>query len=211
VPRVRVRQHVNPDSPFFERMRVEPIRMPTDRPVELEIGCADAQFLFERARLDPTRHYVGLEIRDRLVRWVNARSRDEATPVRAVFCHANHHLGSLVPPRSVDRVYLNFPDPWFKRRHHERRMIDGDLANAVATICRPGADVLVQSDVWDVALDAMAAFDGRDDAFVNRTGPWSFWRGSHPFGARSWREQHCEEAGLPIWRLLYRRSGPAAG
>jgi tRNA (guanine-N7-)-methyltransferase len=206
---VRVRQHVNPESPFFERMALAPLALDA-RPVELEIGCAEAQFLFERARQDPGRRYVGLEIRDRMVRWVNQQARLDGLPVEAIFCHANHHLATLFGPGSVDRVYLNFPDPWFKRKHHERRMIDPGLAEAIAVIARPGAELLFQSDVWEIALDAMAAFDAMDDRFDNLAGPWSFWRGPHPFGVRSWREQHCEEDGLPIWRLRYRRR-PVAG
>jgi len=205
VRRVRVRQHVNPDSPFFERMEVAPLALVPGRPVELEIGCAEAQFLFERARLEPERCYVGLEIRERLVRWVNKEARATGLPVEAVFCHANHHLPVLVPPGSVDRVYLNFPDPWFKRRHHERRMIDPVLVDAIAKACRSDGEILVQSDVWDIALEAMAALEDRDDVFANQRGPWSFLHGPHPFGVRSWREQHCEEVGLPVWRMLYRR------
>lgn len=204
--RVRVRQHINPDGTFFERMAMPPLVL-DGRPIEVEIGCAEAQFLFERAEVDPTRRYVGLEIRDKLVRWVNAQAAARAVPVEAIFCHATLHLPKLFPTGSVARVYLNFPDPWFKRRHHERRIIDDALASEVARILAPGGDLLVQSDVWPIALDALAVFDARDDEFENRRAPWSFWRGPHPFGVRSWREQHCEEEGLPIWRILYRRCG----
>jgi tRNA (guanine-N7-)-methyltransferase len=202
--RVRVRQHVDPRSPFYERMVVPPLVL-DGRPIELEIGCAEAVFLFERARLEPGRRYVGLEIREKLVHFVNRRARAEGAPVEAVFCHVGHHLEALVPPGAVDRAYLNFPDPWFKHRHRERRLIDPEVASGVAAVLRPGGDLLVQSDVWPIALDAMAAFDGMEDAFENRAGPWSFWRGPHPFGVRSWREAHCEAEGLPIWRILYRR------
>ena len=63
---MRIRQHVNPNQLHFSRFRGE--LPPFDgRPVELEIGCAEAQFLFERAVRDPSRLYVGLEIREDLV------------------------------------------------------------------------------------------------------------------------------------------------
>ena len=59
---MRIRQHVNPLDAFFETFRgVKPVL--DDRPVEVEIGCADAQFLFERASADPSRQYIGLYIR----------------------------------------------------------------------------------------------------------------------------------------------------
>ncbi len=201
----RIRLHVNPLTIGKVEFRGEPARLEPGRPVELEIGCADAQFLFERAAIDPSRHYVGVEIREDLVEVVNARARAMGAPVHVVFAHALLHLSRAVPPGSVDRVYINFPDPWFKRKHHKRRMVDDALAAAVAEVTRPGADVFIQTDVWEVALDALDAFERADDAFVNQAGEWTFWRRGNPYGVRSWREQNAEETGLPIWRLLYTR------
>ena len=202
---MRIRQHVNPLGLHFEAFRGERPTLPEGRPIEIEVGCADAQFLFERAVIDPARSYVGLEIREDFVDLVNKRARAAGAPVHAVFCQAQLHLTEIFAPSSVDRVYVNFPDPWFKRRHHVRRMVDAVLADQIARVARPGADLFVQSDVWEIALDAMATFE-RDGRFSNVAGEWSFWRGGNPYGVRSWREQNAEETGLPIWRLLFRRS-----
>jgi tRNA (guanine-N7-)-methyltransferase len=200
---MRIRQHVNPNQVHFAQFRGELPRL-DGRPVELEIGCADAQFLFERAARDEGRQYIGVEIREDLVRLVNKRARALGVPVQAVFCQAQLHLIEILPAGSIERVYINFPDPWFKRRHHERRMVDEALAAGVATVARSGADVFVQSDVWDIALDAMSVFE-RDERFVNLAGEWTFWRAGNPYGVRSWREQHAEETGLAIWRVRYQR------
>ena len=200
---MRIRQHVNPHQVHFARFRGD--RPALDgRLIELEIGCADAQFLFERAACDASRQYIGLEIRQKLVKQVNQRARSLAVPVHAVFCQAQLHLTELFPPGSVERVYVNFPDPWFKRRHRGRRMVDEALAEGIATVASPGAEVFVQSDVWAIALAAMATFE-RDERFENLAGEWTFWRGGNPYGARSWREQHAVETGLSIWRIRYRR------
>ena len=201
----RRRQHVNPLGLGFESFRGRRPELPAGRPVEVEVGCAEAQFLFERAEREPDRTYVGLEIRDDLVDEVNRRAGQLRAPVRAVFGHANHHLADLFPPARVARVFVNFPDPWFKRRHHKRRMVDDTMIAAIAQVARPGAEVFVQTDVWDIALDSLDAFERADYAFVNQAGEWRFWRGGNRFGARSWREQNAEETGLPIWRILYRR------
>jgi hypothetical protein len=63
-------------------------------------------------------------------------------------------------------------------------MVDAALADSIATVVRPGADGFVQSDVWDIALDAMATFE-RDESFVNLAGDWTFWRAGNPYGVRS--------------------------
>ncbi|RMH44024.1 MAG: hypothetical protein D6689_03425 [Deltaproteobacteria bacterium] len=198
--RVRVRNHVNPLSPAFSVLRGRRPDIPRGMPVEVEVGCADAQFLFERAARCPDRFYVGLEIREELVDAVNRRATDEGVPVCAVFCNANEHLRELFDPESISRIYINFPDPWFKRRHRKRRMVDAGLARDCARALAGGGELFVQTDVWDVALDALAAFDGVLD---NRAGEWSFWKQGNPFGATSWRERQCAARGRPVWRLLF--------
>jgi tRNA (guanine-N7-)-methyltransferase len=204
---MRIRQHVNPLDQFFETYRGETPTLDPSRELEVEIGCADAQFLFERATQDPTKQYVGLEIREDLVEWVNKKARANGAPVHAVWCHAQLHVKTIFAPRVAQRVFVNFPDPWFKRRHHVRRMVDDVLAEQIAYLLAPGGDLFVQTDVWDIALDAMRSFDGDvDDRFENLAGEWTFWKDGNPYGVRSWREQNAEETNLPVWRILYRRA-----
>ena len=199
---MRIRQHVNPLGAYFDAFRGERPPLDPGRAIEVEIGCAEAQFLFERAAREPDRTYVGIEIRQELVDLVNKRARTARLPVYAVFCQAQLHLREVFGDAKVARVYVNFPDPWFKRKHHARRMVDHALADAIASIVAPGAEVFVQTDVWEIALDAMTALEPR---FANVAGEWTFWRDGNPFGVRSWREQNAEETGLPIWRLRYTR------
>ena len=201
---MRIRQHVNPLGVHFELFRGEKPSFVAGRAIEVEIGCADAQFLFERAAIDPDRTYVGLEIREDLVELVNKRSRRVGARVHAVFCQAQLHMAEIFGETKVDRVYINFPDPWFKRKHHARRMVDATLIEGIASIVKPGGEVFVQSDVWDIALDAMFELESIG-AFGNVAGEWSFWREGNPYGVRSWREQNAEETGLPIWRIMVRR------
>ena len=202
---VRKRQHVNPLGLGFETFRGAIPSLPAETIVECEIGCADAQFLFERARKDPSRRYVGIEIRETLADEVNERARSENLPVEAVFCNANHHLDKLFAPSRVSVVHVNFPDPWFKRRHKKRRMVDAALAAHIRKILAPNGQVFFQSDVWDIALDAMETFEGCEAWLSNEASPWTFWKHGNPFEARSWREANAEKIGLSIWRLLYRK------
>ncbi|HUH00416.1 MAG TPA: hypothetical protein VML75_00395 [Kofleriaceae bacterium] len=200
---MRTRQHVNPLGPSFEVFRGELPRLERGRPVEIEVGCADAQFLFELAARDPDRTYLGFEVRDVLVDAVNRRACAQGVPVQAIFANANLHMDKVLPPDRVDRVYVNFPDPWFKTRQRKRRMVDEMLARAIHAVCRPGAEVFFQSDVWSLAIDALAVFEMCEELFRNQAGPWSFWKEGNPYGARSWREENAEAEGMKIWRLRY--------
>jgi len=200
---MRNRQHVNVNAVAFETFTGEMPVVEPGRVIELEIGCADAQFLFERAAADPSRHYIGLEIREPLVNAVNRNAKELGLPVQAIFVHASHHLEKLLPKGSVRHCFLNFPDPWFKRKHRDRRMINEELLRQLAPLIEPGGDVLMQSDVFDVALDAMSVFETCDDVYENMRGPWTFWKEGNPFGVRSWREMNCEENDMPVWRMRY--------
>jgi tRNA (guanine-N7-)-methyltransferase len=199
---VRVRQHVNPLKSQFLAARTAraPIPAGADE-IEVELGCAEAQFLFERAEIVPaSTALIGLEIRHELVDAVNARGGR----VRAVFTNVNVDLPYLFASASVARFFVNFPDPWFKKRQHKRRVMEPALADGIAAALRPGGELLFQSDVWELALDALDVLEGCS-SLTNMAGAWSFWKGRHPFGVRSRREEQCDREGLPVWRLLYRR------
>ena len=203
----RVRHHVNPlRSPFLER-QLPPLQLPAGRDVEVELGCADARFLFERAPRHPGMHFVGLEIRKPMVEQVNEQAAELAlTNLHAAYCNINVDLPHLFPDRSLARIFVNFPDPWFKRRHQNRRLMNDELVPVLHDKLRPDGELFFQSDVFDLALDAMAVLEGATERFANRLGPWSFVRGN-PFDAKSLREVRCEERGMRIWRMCYRRLG----
>ena len=202
---MRMRQHVNPLGLSFQTYRDEIPELDPARPVEVEIGCAEAQFLFERAEVRPEAQLYGLEIRDWLVRKVNRWAKQRGSSVVALECNANLHLRTVFADQSVDLVHVLFPDPWFKKRQRKRRLVDTALTRAIYEILKPGGELHFASDVWSLALDALAAFEGADDLFENRAGPWSFWKDGNPYGARSWRESNCDEQGMRVWRMIYRK------
>jgi tRNA (guanine-N7-)-methyltransferase len=175
--------------------------------VEVELGCADARFLFERAPHFPERLFFGLEIRQPLVDEVNEQARALGLGnLRAQYCHINVDLDALFPDGSLARVFVNFPDPWFKRRHQKRRLMNEELVDVLHRKLRADGELFFQSDVFDLALDALAVLEMAPEKFANVDGPWSFAR-ANPYGAQSLREVRCEERGMRIWRMCYRRCG----
>ncbi len=202
---MRIRQHVNPLRSDYLEIPLEPLALPPGRPIEVELGSAEAFFLMERAAEDPGRSYVGVEIRRDLVTQSNGMCRDRGLgQVRSVFANISVDLPRLFAAASVSRFFINFPDPWFKHRQRKRRAVDENLIKQLADLLEPDGEIHVATDIFDIALDAMTVLEWEPPRrFVNLQTPWSFQRTSH-FAARSFRERLCEREGIRIWRLAYR-------
>lgn len=205
-----VRQHVNPLGLAFMRPRaqamVRPAHLPAACEVDVELGCADADFSFELAAKHPERWVVGLEIREKVVAW-NQRRALEAGLANLSFGYVNLSvdMDRVFPAASVDRFHVLFPDPWFKARHHKRRVIEPGLCEVLRRQLRAGGELHFASDVFDVALEAMAEIEDPSLDHLglrNLGGAWSFWRGN-PYDAASRRERITLRRGQRVWRLRY--------
>jgi tRNA (guanine-N7-)-methyltransferase len=202
----KIRQHVNPLGEHFMRVRARPALRPAGLDpacrVEVELGCADAEFSFQLATNHPESLVVGVEIREPCLE----RNRERVQQLglgNLVFAYSNLNvdLDQVFAPRSVDCFHLLFPDPWFKERHRKRRVIEPELVRVIASQLRPGGELHIASDVWDVALEIMEVVEGCTQ-LRNRIEPWSFWRGN-PFDAQSRREDTTLRRGQRVWRMRY--------
>jgi tRNA (guanine-N7-)-methyltransferase len=204
--RRRIRHHVNPLSVHHLDTGAKRVTVPPKLPLEVELGCAEGEFLFARCRIEPDRSYVGVEIRSELVTRVNAQAaRQGVAQVQSVYANLLTDLEVLFAPRSVDLCHINFPDPCFKRSQHKRRFLTPELTRALTRIIRQGGLLAFQSDVFELALEAMEILELAEPTFVNERSPWSFAR-NNPFNAQTRRERRCLEREMRIWRLRYRKS-----
>ena len=204
---MRIRQHVNPLRSDFLEIPLAPLHLRAGRPIEVELGSAEAQFLTERAAEDQGRSYVGVELRRELVEQSNRRCQHMGLAnVVSVFANISVDLPRLFAPASVSRFHVNFPDPWFKQRQRKRRVVSEELIDGLVPLLIATGEIHMATDIFDIALDAMAVLEWESPRrFRNLREPWSFLPASR-FVARSRRERHCEELGIKIWRLAYART-----
>jgi len=205
---MRIRQHVNPLKSNFFEIDVKVVSPPPGGFLEVELGSAEAHFLIERAAVEPRGLFVGVEIRRELVDAVNQRcSAEGLANVRSVYANISVDLPRLFVPGSVRRFFLNFPDPCWKSRQHKRRVVAPSLMADIHAALEPDGELFVETDIFDIALEAMAELEADPPGlFTSRaSSSWSFYR-ENPFGARSRRERQCEDEGVRIWRLLYAKS-----
>ena len=198
----RHRQHLNPLKMTAMVARKAPLVFPPGRPVEAELGCGDARFCLERAGQRPEATLVGLDIRELFLQDAQ-EALAELGLDNVLLEEANFivDMDRLFEPERVERFFINFPDPYFKRRQKNRRWLTPETLGHVVRALMPGGEFLFQSDVWDITLEALAMLEA-NEGLRNARGAWTFHRES-PFQARSTREVICLEEGKKIWRLLY--------
>lgn len=208
-----VRQHVNPLSRFFQQPR--PLPAPAelfgapDQPLHLDIGCARGRFLLALAQQQPDRNHLGLEIRRALVDAAEADWQALGLGnLRILFCNANVSLQdwlSTLPVGLLERVSIQFPDPWFKKKHHKRRVLQPALLLAVAKALAPGRELFIQSDVLAV-ITPMVQLIEASGGFDRPAEDGRPWRADNPLPVPTERETYVLAEGLPVYRVLYRRN-----
>ena len=176
----------------------------TQLPVELEIGPGRGTFILERLEFGgPEVRILGLEIRRKWATIVDDRIRARGWETRGrVFAEDARLALARFPDGCLSRVYVHFPDPWWKKRHHKRLLAGPALADEVARLLCSGGDFFVQTDVEERADLYVAAFSAHQ-SFVS----WGETASvdDPQFGARSPREKRAIEDGLPIFRRRWRR------
>jgi tRNA (guanine-N7-)-methyltransferase len=175
---------------------------------ELEIGPGRGWFLVERAVAEPRAALVGLEIRRKWAAIVDARLAKRGLGARArVFAEdASRALVRLGPDGSVRRVYLHFPDPWWKKRHQKRLVMRDAFLAQVARLLEPGGELFIQTDVQERAAE-YAHMVELDPRFVPAgDAPGSAALVDHPYVARSPRERRAIADGLPVFRMRWQRA-----
>ena len=153
-----MRQHVNPLSKHFSENETIPtlseIFEDPKLPLHLDIGSAAGDFLFQLALENNNWNYFGIEIRERLVIKAKARLKEKKMKnLYFLFGNANNifndsDLQSLVS--CVESISFNFPDPWFKKKHYKRRVIQPDLINLFSDLMKKGSLIFVKTDVKEL-------------------------------------------------------------
>ncbi|MCR8539542.1 MAG: tRNA (guanosine(46)-N7)-methyltransferase TrmB [Prochlorococcus marinus CUG1439] len=153
-----MRQHVNPLSRNFDEIeRIPPlIEMFEDSKLDLhlDIGCAAGDFLFDLALVNTNWNYLGIEIRERLVKNAKLKVLErDMKNLYFIFGNANNIINDSQFEfiiKNVKSISFNFPDPWFKKRHYKRRLIQPDFISILSSSLQKGSLIFIKTDVKDL-------------------------------------------------------------
>ena len=153
-----MRQHVNPLSKnFFEIDPIPPLNQVFEHPklpLHLDIGCASGDFLFELSLKNKNWNYIGIEIREKLVLNANLKLKSrENKNLYFSFGNANNIFNqskNISIFNLINSISFNFPDPWFKKKHHKRRVIQPKFINLLSNSMKKGSLIFIKTDVREL-------------------------------------------------------------
>jgi tRNA (guanine-N7-)-methyltransferase len=176
-----------------------------DHPVYLEIGFGNGEALLDLAQRHPQHNFIGIEVHAPGVGHLLRRlGESDVRNVRVIRHDAVEVIDAMLPERCLAGVFLFFPDPWHKKRHHKRRLVQPAFVDRLARILAPGGLFHAATDWEDYARQMMDVLSGATDRFDNTAGVGYFaerpdWRLLTRF------EQRGQRLGHGVWDLIFRR------
>jgi len=202
--KTRHRQHGNPfnvrgdiDVPDWDK------DFGRSAPLALDIGFAGGAFPLSLARMHPDWNIIGVEIREHFVQGLNEQAKEHSLHVRSVLANVNTHLEALVPNGTLVFVSLNFPDPWYKKRHHKRRVVQTAWLDLLHKKMRPHGEFHVMTDFEPQALEISELLQAHEGFSLGTDAPMAK---KSTTGLHSERELTHVKRGDSIFRMMFKRS-----
>lgn len=177
-----------------------------DHPVEVEVGFGKGLFLITTAPQHPETNYLGIEIvRKYQLFTANRVAKRHLGNVRLAWADARLLLRDCVPAETLQAVHVYFPDPWWKQRHHKRRVFTPEFAALCERSLRPGGILSVATDVgeyFEIITGLLAQLPR-----LQPQPPPSSPEPSHDLDYLTNFERKFRKQGQTIHRAIYEKSG----
>ncbi len=170
--------------------------------LKLEIGIGNGDALIHMAAADPRSLYLGVEVhKPGIGRCLNNIAQLELTNLRLVMHDAVEVLEQMIASASLDRLLLFFPDPWHKKRHHKRRIVNQGFRDLVFKRLKPGGSIHIATDWQDYAESIAAQFMG-DERFASQ-GDTSGYVERPAYRPSTRFEQRGRKLGHGVWDMVF--------
>ena len=174
-------------------------------PCTLEIGFGNGEHLAALAAAHPERDYFGIEVhRPGVGHLLLLASLNNLTNVRASSHDAVEVLREQIAEGSLDEVLVLFPDPWHKKRHHKRRLIQPPFVELIASRLRQGGVLRLATDWKEYALQMLEVLSAAKTLFTNLS-PTGDWMPRPEERAPTRFEKRGARLGHGVWDLAFIR------
>jgi tRNA (guanine-N7-)-methyltransferase len=175
-----------------------------EAPLEVEVGSGKGLFLQSAAASAPDHNFLGIEIAHKYARYAAARlAKQSLTNAVVIDGDAERVFAEFLPDESLAAVHVYFPDPWWKKRHHKRRVMNERFVRDVARTLAPGTSLHFWSDVrdyFDTTLELIAAHTSLEGPLVvtERSA-------EHDLDYHTHFERRMRLGGEPVYRAEFRK------
>ena len=174
--------------------------------LKLEIGFGSGEALISMAQNDSTSLYIGIEVHEPGVgRCLNRIRQNELVNLRLIKHDAIEVMQHMFTPNSLDRVLLFFPDPWHKKRHNKRRIVNQRFRDLLARLLKPGASLHMATD-WQDYAEHMAR-EMLNDSRFNNMGDENGYSLRPDYRPETRFETRGLKLGHGVWDLLFQYQG----
>ena len=174
-----------------------------DNPVRIEIGSGRGEFLIKTAMNQPEINFIGVDLKEKRVKTLYRKLYAEKIGnVRIAKIFINEENINFLPQNSIDRIYLQHPDPWPKKRHYHRRIIQHSFIDIMHKLLTHGGFVDIATDHEDYAFWIVEHFMERQDFIpINKKG---FTREADEGHIETYFEKKKREEGFEPYFMKYR-------
>ncbi|WP_456408071.1 tRNA (guanosine(46)-N7)-methyltransferase TrmB [Thiolapillus sp.] len=177
-----------------------------ERPMWVEIGFGDGESLATMARDFPQRNYLGIEVHTPGVgRLLLTLAEQEIGNVRIMSADAMEILQQAIAPGSLAGVQLFFPDPWHKKKHHKRRIVQPRFVELMARLLQAGGIFHAATDWEDYARHMLRQFSAYPEFFENLSESNDFVPQPDTRPTTKF-ERRGQRLGHGVWDLMFKRT-----
>ena len=146
---------------------------PKNYPMKLEIGFGNGSFIIDMAMKEPRTYFVGLDMYHKGIRKTISRAEKRLIEnIHIVYGDARHRIQSIFQDESLEAIYINFPDPWPKKRHTKRRLITANFVETLSNKLIPSGELKIATDCATYASDMLTFLE--NSSLKNKAGSFQF-------------------------------------
>jgi len=175
------------------------------QPLDLEIGFSNGTWLVDYAKRFPKRNIVGVEIRKKFIEVAKEKiANEKLTNAYVLQANINTALPKLFKDIKLEKVFILFPDPWYKKGHLKRRVISPEFLKVLPEFMTASGQVYIATDKKEFALEMLALLEV-ENIFFNLAGKGNFAENTIS-GIVTDIEKYHLRLGNPLYRLAFQRT-----
>ena len=176
-----------------------------DRPLEIEVGSGKGLYMATASEKNPLHNFLGIEIATKYAKHAAARLARAGRPnARMVAGNAEPLFDAKIAPGSLEAVHVYFPDPWWKKRHRKRRVVNETSVRNFSTALRSGGRFHFWTDVLDyfeMTIEMIAEIVPEFGVPI----PEEEEESSHDLDYRTHFERRSRQNRIPVYRVRYEK------